>query len=187
VPDNSKPKFFRTPAEFSAWLERNHASAQEVWVGFHKKATGRPSMTWAESVDVALCFGWIDGIRKSIDGESYTNRFTPRRPTSNWSARNIGRVKELTAKGLMRPAGLAAFEGRADERSAIYSYEQRHNAKLAPGYERDFKRHKRAWAFFDSCPPSYRQTAIYWVMSAKREETRRRRLSKLIADSAAAG
>ena len=179
-----KPKFFRTQADFAAWLEQHHDSAEELWVGYYKKSSGRPSITWAESVDEALRFGWIDGIRKSIDGERYTNRFTPRRPTSTWSARNIKRVKELIEQGSMHPAGRKAFEARSDDRSSIYSYEQRHNATLDRDYERELRRNRKAWAFFQSSPPSYRKAVVHWVMSAKREETRRRRLSRLIEDSA---
>lgn len=179
-----KPRFFRTQEEFGAWLERNYHSADELWVGFYKKSSGRKSITWPEAVDEALRFGWIDGVRKRIDDERYTNRFTPRRPTSNWSLRNIDRVRELTELGLMHPAGLKAFAERADERSALYSYEQRRAATLAPDHEREFKRNRKAWVFFESCPPSYRKSATHWVMSAKREETQRRRLSQLIEDSA---
>jgi uncharacterized protein YdeI (YjbR/CyaY-like superfamily) len=179
-----RPRFFRTKSEFADWLERNHATAEEVWVGYYRKATGRATITWAESVDVALQYGWIDGVRKRIDDERYTNRFTPRGPKSTWSLRNIERARELIELGEMHPAGLRAFEARADERSAIYSYEQRHAAVLDPAYDREFRRNKKAWAFFASCPPSYRKAATHWVMSAKREETRRRRLARLIEDSA---
>ena len=179
-----KPTFFAEPADFRAWLEENHERAAELWVGFHKKATGRPSITWPEAVDEALCFGWIDGIRRSLGDESYMIRFTPRKPRSTWSAVNIARAKELVAEGRMRPAGLAAFEARSDERSAIYSYEQRHGAKLAPDEEREFRANSRAWEFFHAQAPSYRKPALWWVVSAKREETRARRLRTLIEDSA---
>jgi uncharacterized protein YdeI (YjbR/CyaY-like superfamily) len=178
-----KPRFFKTPAEFRAWLEKNHATKQELYVGFHKKSSGKPSMTWQEAVDEALCFGWIDGVRKKVDETSYTNRFTPRRPRSNWSAINIARVKELKKEGRMTPAGLAAFDRRSEERSRVYSYE-RSNARLEPEFEKHFRANKPAWAFFESRPPSYRKTVIWWVVSAKKEETRRRRLETLIEDSA---
>jgi uncharacterized protein YdeI (YjbR/CyaY-like superfamily) len=179
-----KPTFFAEPADFRAWLEENHERASELLVGFHKKATGRPSITWPEAVDEALCFGWIDGIRRSLGDESYTIRFTPRKARSTWSAVNIARAKELAAEGRMRQAGLAAFEARSDDRSAIYAYEQRHDPKLAPEEEREFRANRRAWEFFQAQPPSYRKTALWWVVSAKREETRARRLRTLIEDSA---
>jgi uncharacterized protein YdeI (YjbR/CyaY-like superfamily) len=179
-----KATYFRSTAEFRRWLEKDHAKKDELLVGYHKKATGKPSMTWAESVDEALCFGWIDGIRRRVDDERYTIRFTPRRKGSNWSLTNIRRVKQLKKEGLMKPAGLQAFEARRDDRSAVYSYEQRQAAKLDEADERIFRRAKTAWAFFESAPPSYRKAAIHWVMSAKREETRKRRLETLIECSA---
>jgi uncharacterized protein YdeI (YjbR/CyaY-like superfamily) len=178
-----KPIFFATPAEWRAWLEKNHARKSEVLVGFYKKSSGRPTMAWSEAVDQALCFGWIDGVRRSIDETSYANRFTPRRPNSNWSAVNIKKVEQLTKQGLMHPAGLAAFEKRSDERSKNYSYE-RANAKLDESQEKRFRAHNGAWAFWESQPPGYRRTATWWVVSAKREETRQRRLATLIEDSA---
>lgn len=178
-----KPIFFATPPEWRGWLEKNHADKSEVLVGFHRKASGRPTMTWSEAVDQALCFGWIDGVRRSIDETSYYNRFTPRRPNSNWSAVNIKKVEQLTKQGLMHPAGLAAFERRSKERSTTSSYE-RANAKLDDSYEKRFRARKGAWIFWESQPPGYRRTATWWVMSAKREETRRRRLANLIEDSA---
>jgi len=179
-----EPVFFAAPAEFRAWLAENHDRASELWVGFHKKATGQPSITWPAAVDEALCFGWIDGIRRSLGDESYMIRFTPRKPRSTWSAVNIARAKELIAEGRMRPAGLAAFEARSDDRSAIYAYEQRHDAQLAPEDERQFRADERAWSFFEAQPPSYRKTSIWWVVSAKREETRSKRLRTLIEGSA---
>lgn len=179
------PTFFETPAEFRAWLEEHHADEPELLVGFHKKGSGRPSMTWPESVDQALRFGWIDGVRRSLGEESYTIRFTPRKPASTWSALNIKRAKELIDEGLMHPAGLAAFERRRDDRSAIYAYERPRDAKLAPEAERAFRANERAWAFFSEQAPWYRRNATHWVTSAKREDTRRRRLKTLIADSAA--
>lgn len=179
-----KPTFFATPAAFRAWLDEHHARIPELLVGFYKKGSGKPSITWPESVDAALCFGWIDGVRKSIDDLSYTIRFTPRNPTSTWSAVNIKRVQELTKSGLMQPAGLQAFERRDEAKSAIYSYEQRHNATLPDAYEKRFRANELAWDFFQSQAPWYRRTATYWVMSAKKEETRLKRLDTLIRDSA---
>jgi uncharacterized protein YdeI (YjbR/CyaY-like superfamily) len=179
-----EPTFFETPEQFRAWLERRHETESELLVGFHRKGSGRPSITWPQSVDEALCFGWIDGIRRSIDAESYSIRFTPRKPTSNWSSVNIGRVAELTKEGRMRPAGLAAFERRSEKRSGIYSYEQRQSARLTPEQEAELRSNERAWSFFQSQPPGYRQQATYWVTTAKREETRARRLATLIDDSA---
>jgi uncharacterized protein YdeI (YjbR/CyaY-like superfamily) len=177
--------FFATPAAFEAWLEEHHASARELWVGYYKKDSGQPSITWPESVDEALRFGWIDGLRKTIDAQRYRIRFTPRKPGSNWSAVNVARVAVLTAEGRMRPAGLAAFARRRDERTAIYSYEQRHEATFDAASEEQIRANEEAWAFFSARPPSYRQAAIRWVMNAKKEETRQRRLETLIADSAA--
>jgi uncharacterized protein YdeI (YjbR/CyaY-like superfamily) len=179
-----EPIFFATPADFRAWLEAHHADGTEVWVGFHKKGTGRPSLTWAESVDEALCFGWIDGIRKRVDAESYAIRFTPRRARSIWSLVNIGRVQELTALGLMRPAGLAAFARRSEERSGIYSSEQGSEVELGEEFEGLFRANPAAWDFFRSRPAGDRRTAAWWVVSAKKEETRLRRLATLIEDSA---
>jgi len=178
----SEPLFFETPAEFRAWLEDNHDACTEVIVGFYKKGSGKPSLTWPEAVDQALCFGWIDGVRRSHGDDAYTNRFTPRRKGSNWSAINIKRAGELTELGQMTPAGLKAFEARTE---AGYSYEQRAAAALDAEQEREFRANPAAWEWFQSRPPGYRRTAVYWVVSAKREETRRRRLATLIADSAA--
>ena len=178
-----KPTFFATPAELRAWLEDNHATATELFVGFYRRGSGKTSITWQELVDEELCFGWIDGVRKGIDDDSYSNRITPRKPRSTWSAINIARAKELIRLGRMRPAGLKAFERRTDERSAIYSYEQRKKARLHPDAERVFRANKKAWAFFQARPPSYQRTAIWWVISAKREETRQKRLATLIRDA----
>jgi uncharacterized protein YdeI (YjbR/CyaY-like superfamily) len=179
------PIFFASQAEFMAWLEEHHELRQELWVGFHKKATGRPSPTWPESVDAALCFGWIDGIRKAIDGERYKQRFTPRRKGSNWSAINVRRIQEMREQGLVRPAGIAAFEAALPDRVAVYSHEQRQNAGLDEAFEQQFREDAAAWEQFQSRPDWYRKAAIHWVTSAKREETRRKRLKTLIADSAA--
>ena len=178
-----KPTFFATAADFRRWLERHHDSESELLVGFYKVGSGKPSMTWPESVDQALSFGWIDGVRKRIDDESYTIRFTPRKPRSIWSAVNIRRVAELKELGLMQPSGLRAFEQRTPERSAIYSYEKA-PASLPPEAEAAFRKRRAAWTFFNEQAPSYRRVAIHWVTTAKKEETRARRLAKLIDESA---
>ncbi len=178
-----EPTFFRSPAEFRRWLDKHHATARELWVGFCKKGSGEPSITWPESVDEALCFGWIDGIRKSIDDRSYKIRFTPRRTGSVWSAVNIKRVAILTGQGRMRPAGLKAFEARKENRSGIYSYEQR-RAELEEPYAGILRKNPAARAFFEAQPPSYRKAVGWWVVSAKKEETRLKRLEQLIEDSA---
>lgn len=178
-----KITFFPTAADFRRWLEANHATAQELIVGFYRIGSGKPSLTWPESVDQALCFGWIDGIRKRIDDESYTIRFTPRRPISTWSAVNIRRVAELTKQSLMTPAGLKAFEVRKENRSGTYSYEQR-TATLPPEYEKVLKKNKAAWAFFQAQSASYRKTIMWWIVSAKQEVTRLKRLAELIEHSA---
>jgi uncharacterized protein YdeI (YjbR/CyaY-like superfamily) len=180
----AEPIYFSTPGEFRAWLHEHHATAREQWIGFYKKGSGRPSITWPESVDEALCYGWIDGLRRSIDDASYMIRFTPRKPGSNWSAVNIGRVAELTAQGRMQAAGLAAFDRRRDETSAIYSYEQREQAALDEAEEQQLRTNAAAWQFFQAQPRSYRQAAIRWVISARKPETRRSRLAQLIEDSA---
>jgi uncharacterized protein YdeI (YjbR/CyaY-like superfamily) len=177
------PHFFASGAEWRAWLERHHAMSTEVSVGFYKKATGRPSMTWQEAVDQALCFGWIDGVRHRIDDERYRQRFTPRKKGSNWSAVNIKRVKELTEQGLMAPAGLAAFAPRTPERSGVYSYENRPH-ELPPQYEKRIRANRAAWKFFQELPPGYRRTMIWWILSAKQDATRERRLASLIEHSA---
>jgi uncharacterized protein YdeI (YjbR/CyaY-like superfamily) len=180
------PIFFPAPEDFRAWLEENHQRADEVLVGFYKKKAGRPSMTWSDSVDQALCFGWIDGKGRSLGDEAHTIRFTPRRPKSNWSAINIAKVARLTEQGLMRPAGLAAFEKREEARSGVYSYEQRHLATLTEDQEAEFRANPAAWEWFRAAAPSYRKAAIFWVASAKREETRAKRLRQLIDDSGSA-
>jgi uncharacterized protein YdeI (YjbR/CyaY-like superfamily) len=179
------PMFFATPDEWRAWLGRHHASAEELWVGFYKRGTGRPSITWPESVDQALCYGWIDGVRRSLGQESYAIRFTPRRAGGTWSRINLKRVGELEALGLMHQAGRTAHAARTAAKSGIYSYERRDQARLAPEQERAFKRNRKAWSYFQSQAPWYRRTATHWVVSAKREETRAKRLATLIADSAA--
>jgi uncharacterized protein YdeI (YjbR/CyaY-like superfamily) len=176
-------KFFPTPAKWRAWLKTNHAKKQELWVGFYKKGSGEPSITWPESVDQALCFGWIDGLRKSIDDERYMIRFTPRKPTSVWSAINIRRVAELEREDQMTEAGRKAFALRRENRSGIYSYEQRAD-KLDPKIEKQIKANPAAWKFWRAQTPSYRKTVGWWLVSAKQEETRLRRLDRLIEDSA---
>jgi uncharacterized protein YdeI (YjbR/CyaY-like superfamily) len=181
----SEPIYFESPAEFRAWLEEHHETETEVWVGMWKKATGKPSLTWAEAVDEALCFGWIDGIAKRVDGERHKQRFTPRKPSSNWSAINIANVQRLRAEGRMRPAGEAAFARRRDDKTAIYGYEQRKNPQLEPEEQAQLEANADAWAYFSARPPSYCKPAIWWVISAKKPETRARRLATLIADSAA--
>ena len=180
-----EPVFFATADDFRAWLAEHHESASQLLVGFHKKGSGRRSMTWSEAVDQALCFGWIDGVRRSLDADRYVIRFTPRKPGSTWSAANIKRAQELIDAGLMRPAGLAAFQARTADRSAVYSYERRRPAELAPEHEERLRADPSAWEFFAAQPPSYRRTVIHWVESAKREGTRLRRLAALIEESAA--
>jgi uncharacterized protein YdeI (YjbR/CyaY-like superfamily) len=175
---------FKTPDEFRDWLARNHATATEIGVVLHRKASGKPTMTWPDAVDQALCFGCIDSIARRLDETSRVQRFTPRKPKSNWSAVNIRKVGELTARGLMTPAGRAAFARREEARSGVYSYENRHLAALDPDREARFRTDAGAWEFFSRQPPSYRQTAIYWVMNAKRDETRSTRLASLIELSA---
>jgi len=178
-------RFFATPGDFRKWLKAHHGSAGELWVGFYKKDSGRTSITWPESVDEALCVGWIDGLRKTIDAESYKIRFTPRKKTSNWSAVNIGRVRELTKLGRMRPAGVRAFDSRKEEKSGIYAYENRKSAVLGKAEEKQFRARRKAWDFFQKLPTAYRQTLIWWIVTAKKEETRKQRLEKLIAESEA--
>jgi len=180
-----KPRFFSTPEKFRQWLDKNHDQTDELLVGFYKVASGKPSITWPESVDEALCFGWIDGVRRRVDDESYTIRFTPRRPDSFWSAKNIASVARLQAAGRMQPAGLAAFEARKDEKSGAYSFEQGVIPEFTGELLQRFQAARGAWDFFGGQPPSYRKSMRHWVLSAKREETRLRRLERLIAVSAA--
>jgi uncharacterized protein YdeI (YjbR/CyaY-like superfamily) len=180
-----KPRYFATPEDFRAWLARNHGSVSELLVGFHKKGSGKPSIDWPQSVDEALCVGWIDGVRRSLGAESYTIRFSPRRPGSNWSSINIRRVGALKRMRRMKRAGIAAFERRSPDRSAIYAYEQRDTAKLAAAELRLFKAQSAAWELFSASAPSYRQRALYWVTSARRPETRKSRLLRLIVMTAA--
>ncbi len=176
------PTFFASQDDFRNWLGRHHATATEILVGFWKVDCGKPSLTWPESVDQVLCFGWIDGVRRKIDEESYSIRFTPRRSKSIWSAVNIAKVEALIANGLMQPAGLAAYERREEHRSVIYSYENVPR-EFDAEYEKRFRKHKKAWAFFESQPAGYRRLMIFRVTSAKQEATRLSRLEKLIAAS----
>ena len=175
--------YFETPAAMRAWLKKNHRTAKELWVGFYKKGSGRPSITWPESVDEALCVGWIDGIRKSVDEVSYKIRFTPRKARSIWSNVNVGRAEELIRLGRMTRAGLAAFEAREEKRVGRYAYEQR-SEQLPDEYEARLKANRAAWDLWQAQSPSYRKTIMWWVVSAKREETRLRRLEQLIESSA---
>jgi len=182
--DGAEPKFFASPDHWRRWLAEHHADVPELRVGFYKKGSGRPSITWPEAVDQALCFGWIDGVRNRLDDSRYVIRFTPRRRGSVWSSVNLERVKELAALGLMQPAGLAAHAARTEPKSRIYAYEQRERARLPAPLELQLKRNRKAWEFFRSRPPWYQRTASWWVISAKKEETRQRRLAALIEDSA---
>jgi len=179
----AKPTFFANQDKFRSWLEQNHATVTELLVGFWKVGTGKPSMTWSESVDQALCFGWIDGVRKRIDDESYSIRFTPRRPTSFWSKINIDKVASLSERGLMTPAGFAAFEKMTDERAARYAYEKP-TQEFTGAYLKKFRAEKKAWEFFTKQAPSYQRIGVHWVYDAKQEITRLKRLDKLIAASA---
>ena len=180
---SARPAFFPTPSDFRAWLEAHHDKFQELFVGFYKKSSGKPSITWPESVDVALCFGWIDGVRKSIDETSYMIRFTPRSPTSTWSSINVKRVQALTKMKLMHPAGLKAFAARSAKKSSIYAYEQQKNARFTAEQGKHFRANKTAWEFFRSQAPWYQRVTTWWVISAKKEETKRKRLSLLIEHS----
>jgi len=181
----ASPRFFATPAAFRTWLMKNHTKAAELVVGFYKRETGKPSLTWSESVDVALCFGWIDGVRRKHSEVAYTIRFTPRRPGSNWSAINIRKMAHLETDGLMTAAGRTAFDDLKKGKARTYSYEQRKSAAFDQSQQGAFKRQKAAWTFFEAQAPSYRQAVTHWVTSAKKEETRQARLAKLIAASKA--
>lgn len=177
-----KPKFFSTAAQFREWLEKNHDKASELLVGFHKKSSGKKSITYPEALDEALCFGWIDGVRKSLNETSYTNRFSPRKPKSIWSLVNVRHVERLTKEGRMRPPGLEAYARRDPKRTGIYAFENRPK-ELSPAYEKKFRQNKKAWEFFEALPPFFKRTLIFWIMSAKKEETQLRRLEKLIDSS----
>ena len=182
-PPEPKPTFFKTPADFRNWLAKHHDTAAELWVGFYKKDSGKASITWPESVDEALCVGWIDGVRKKVDDVSYKIRFSRRRPRSVWSSVNIKRITQLLQEGRMLAAGEEAFARRLENRSGIYAYEQR-PTELPDPYGKKLKQNKAAWKFFESQPPYYRKLATWWVVSAKQEETRLKRLQKLIEVSA---
>ena len=178
-----KPKFFKSQSDFRRWLEKHHATERELIVGFYKKASKKPGITYPEALDEALCFGWIDGVRHNLDEDSYTGRFSPRKPKSIWSNVNVRHVERLKKLEKMAPPGLAAFDARDPKLTGVYSFENRPR-ELAPEYEKLFRSNKKAWQFFEQEPPSIKRTCIFWVMSAKQEETRRRRLSQLIESSA---
>ena len=176
------PTFFKTQSDFRKWLTKNHDKATELLVGFYKVGSGKPSMTWPESVDQALCFGWIDGVRRRIDDDSYSIRFTPRKPKSIWSSINIKKVEDLVISGQMQPTGLAAFEKRREHRSRIYAYENE-PAKLSPEFEKTFRANKKAWTFFTGQAKSYQNVIIHRIMTAKQEKTRISRLNEAIRAS----
>lgn len=178
------PRFFPTAAQFRAWFDEHHDEGGELWVGYYKKGTGLPSVTWPESVDTALCYGWIDGLKRSVDDKRYMLRFTPRRKRSHWSARNLGRMKELIAGGLATEAGLAAYERRDRRKEGQASYEQAGTVALPPEYEARLRADADAWRYFQAARPSYRKQVTWWVVSAKREDTRQRRLGILIESCA---
>ncbi len=182
---DAEPRFFATPAAFRRWLERNHDRASELLVGFRKVGSGKPSVTWPEAVDEALSFGWIDGVRRRVDDETYSIRFTPRKPGSHWSRVNVAHAARLEREGRMTPAGRRAFEARKEGRTAQASYENRETAKLPAAATRRLKADPRAWAYWTAEAPSYRRAAAWWIVSAKKEETRERRLATLVADCAA--
>jgi len=179
-----KPKFFATFEDFYDWLNRNHQSQKELLVGFYKRGSGKPSITWPESVDAALCFGWIDGVRRSLDEDGYTIRFTPRRPKSVWSLINCKKVAALKKRGLMRPAGLRAFAARSAAQSGVYSFERRQSASLDATQQKALRSNAKAWKFFSAQAPWYQRAVVHWITSAKKPETRARRLATLIEDSA---
>ena len=181
---SAKPVFFPTQFDFRNWLLENHRNATELLIGFYKVGSGKQSISWSQSVDEAICFGWIDGVRKSIDSQSYCIRFTPRKPKSNWSAINIKKAEDLTRKGLMQPAGISIFAKREENKSRIYSYEKE-KAVLSNDYLKKLMTNKKAWKYFHSLAPSYQNTVIHWIMSAKQETTRVKRLEELVRDSEA--
>ena len=178
-----KPKFFTSPGQFRAWLEKNHATADELEIGFHRKGSGLKSITYAEALDEALCFGWIDGVRRRLNETSYQQRFTPRRARSIWSLVNVKHVERLKKEGRMHAAGLAAFEQRDPKRTGIYAFENAPR-ELSGEYEKEFRKQKGAWEYFQTYPPYLKKTVSYWVMSAKKEETRSKRLQRLIESCA---
>lgn len=174
-----KPRFFSTPEKFREWLERNHASSTELLLGFHKKSSGKKSITYPEALDEALCYGWIDGVRKNLDETSYTIRFTPRKPRSIWSLVNVRHVERLTKEERMRPAGIEAYERRDPKRTGIYAFENRPR-EFSPELEKAFRKNKTAWNFFEAQPTGYKRVIVFWIMEAKKEETRMKRFNKLI-------
>jgi uncharacterized protein YdeI (YjbR/CyaY-like superfamily) len=179
-----KPKFFKSPVEFREWLQEHHDKSKELFVGFYKKSSGKKSITYPEALEEALCFGWIDGVRKKIDAISYSQRFSPRKPKSIWSLINVRHVERLKSEGRMHSAGLEVYALREDKRTGIYSFENRPR-ELSPEYQKVFQKNKKAWEFFKNQPPYYQRTLSFWVMGAKREETQLRRLQQLIESSAA--
>ncbi len=179
-----KPIFFKDQSELRKWFEKNHLSEQELILGYYKKATEKETVSWSESVDQALCFGWIDSVRKSIDAESYQIRFTPRKPNSIWSNVNISKIKEMTDKGLMNQTGIEAFNKRKEHKSGIYAFETEEK-QLTSEFETQFKANKKAWDFFNQQPPGYKKLALHYVMTAKLEATRNKRFQDLITDSEA--
>ena len=180
-----KPVHFSSAAAFRAWLQQHHASASELWIGFYRKSAQKKGMTYAEAVDEALCFGWIDGIIKRVDDTRYTHRFTPRKPGSIWSKLNVGHVGRLSTAGKMHPAGLAAFASRQEAKTGIYSFEASQPAKLPPRFARQFRANRQAWEFFNAQPPGYRRLATFKIVMPKKEATRQRWLDRVIAASAA--
>jgi uncharacterized protein YdeI (YjbR/CyaY-like superfamily) len=185
APGPAEPLHFASPDEFRDWLAEHHESRDELWVGFWKKATGRASLTWPQSVDEALCVGWIDGLRRRIDDASYAIRFTPRRPGSTWSLRNLERFEVLEAEGRMRDPGREAFARRVEEKTGTYSFERKTPAELPDGFEERIREDPRVWDAWEAFTPSHRRRVVHWLASAKKEETRWRRLAKLIDDLAA--
>ena len=179
-----KPTFFATPADFRQWLDKHYKDATELLVGYYKVGSGKASMTWPESVDQALCYGWIDGVRRTIDSEAYSIRFTPRRQGSIWSAVNIAKMEKLTQAGLVKPEGLAAFEKRTGSKSGIYAFEQKETAELPGELLGIFKANKPAWLFFEAQPPGYKKQMLHRIVTAKQEKTKLQRLEKLIEASA---
>jgi uncharacterized protein YdeI (YjbR/CyaY-like superfamily) len=174
-----KPRFFSTLEKFREWLEQNHDSASELLLGFHKKSSGKKSITYAEALDEALCYGWIDGVRKNLNETSYTIRFTPRKARSIWSNVNVRHVERLTKEGRMRPAGIAAYERRDPKRTGIYAFENRPR-EFSPEFEKAFRKNKTAWSFFEKQPPGYKRVIVFWVMEAKKAETRVKRFKQLV-------
>jgi uncharacterized protein YdeI (YjbR/CyaY-like superfamily) len=173
------PKFFSTPKQFREWLERNHDSATELLLGFHKTSSGKKSITYSEALDEALCYGWIDGVRKNVNETSYTIRFTPRKARSIWSLVNVKHIERLTKEGRMQPAGVEAYERRDPKRTGIYAFENRPR-EFSPEFEKAFRKNKAAWTFFEKQPPGYKRVIVFWVMEAKKEETRMKRFKQLV-------